>query len=203
MSVGIVSAVGRTIPASAIPFVIPVAIQTDAAINPGNSGGPLLNLQGEVIGVNAQIATGQARTNSGVGFAIPINIVRRVVPVLIQKGSFEWPWLGVQGVSVNLALMQANNLDTQEGAYLDQIVPDSPADRAGLQGSSSTQTINNLEIPVGGEVVIAANGQAITDFSDLLVKISEGNPGDELDLTVLRDGERQQVTVQLVARPTH
>ena len=114
MTLGIVSAVGRTIPTAETPFSIPQAIQTDAAINPGNSGGPLLNLDGRVVGVNAQIAS-QSGTNSGVGFAIPSNVVRRVVPALIERGSYAWPWLGVQGGAVNLLLQEANELDTQIG----------------------------------------------------------------------------------------
>lgn len=202
ISVGIVSAVGRTIPAGETPFVIPQAIQTDAAINPGNSGGPLLNRYGQVIGVNAQIASGSARANSGVGFAVPINIARRVVPALIERGSYEWPWLGVQGGSVNLAIMQANNLDTQRGAYIDQVIPNGPADKAGLEGSSGTEFLDGVEVPVGGDIVVAAEGEQVTDFGDLLVKVAERNPGDELEVTVLRDGQRQQMTLQLIARPS-
>jgi 2-alkenal reductase len=102
MSTGIVSATGRTIPAGATPFSIPHAIQTDAAINPGNSGGPLINMAGAVIGINAQIATGGTEQSSGVGFAIPSNIARRVVPSLIQSGEYRWPWLGVTGSPLTL-----------------------------------------------------------------------------------------------------
>jgi S1-C subfamily serine protease len=98
--------------------------------------------------------------------------------------------------------MQANNLETQQGAYLDQIVADSPAARAGLQGSSSAESINGVETPVGGDVVVAAEGQPVVDFSDLLATIAEKNPGDELELTVLRDGQPRQVSVELTARPS-
>lgn len=201
MSVGIISAVGRTIPTGVTPFSIPQAIQTDAAINPGNSGGPLLNMQGEVVGVNAQIATGGAPANAGVGFAIPANTVRRVVPVLIETGSYQWPWLGIEGGSVNVAIMEANNLDTQQGAYIHEVVPDSPADKADLKGSSGVTEINGLEVPVGGDVVIEADGKPIADFSDLLADIAFKNPGDEMELTIIRDGGRRQVTVKLVTRP--
>lgn len=202
MTVGIVSAVGRTIPSGATPFSIPQAVQTDAAINPGNSGGPLLNLRGEVIGVNAQIQTrGGVRANAGVGFAIPSNIVRRVVPVLIEKGSYEWPWLGVRGGDVSLAIMKANNLDTQQGAYISEVVPGSPADEAGLRGALSAEEVYGLPVPVGGDVVIAADGKPIADFSDLLVTVAFKNPGDKMELTILRGGRRQQVTVTLAPRP--
>jgi S1-C subfamily serine protease len=201
MTIGIVSAVGRTIPTGVTPFAIPQAIQTDAAINPGNSGGPLLNLKGEVIGVNAQIATSGTGTNAGVGFAIPANIVRRVAPVLIESGSYQWPWLGVEGTSVNLVIMRANNLEIQQGAYIDGVVPDGPAAEAGLQGSSGTRQVNGFDVPVGGDVVIEADGKPVADFSDLLVDIAFKNPGDVIELTILRDNQRQQVTVELVPRP--
>lgn len=201
MTVGIVSAEGRTIPSGAQNFTIPQAIQTDAAINPGNSGGPLLNLEGQVIGVNAQIATGGAQANAGVGFAIPANTVRRVTPVLIENGSFEWPWLGITGDGVDLLYQEANDLDTQQGAVVVEVIEGSPADQAGLQGATDIQEVNGLPVPVGGDVIVAADGEPVEDFSDLLIGISERSPGDELSLTVLRDGERQQVTVTLEARP--
>lgn len=201
MSVGIVSAVGRTIPSGATPFGIPQAIQTDAAINPGNSGGPLLNLQGQVIGVNAQIATTGAPGNVGVGFAIPANVVRQIAPVLIENGTYQWPWLGVEGASVNLLLAGANDFDTQQGAYIDEVVPDGPADEAGLQGSSDTVKINGFDVPVGGDVVIAADGEPVADFNDLLARIIFKDPDDTMDLTILRDGQREEITIQLRPRP--
>ena len=196
MTVGIVSAVGRTIPSIVTPFSIPQAIQTDAAINPGNSGGPLLNLNGEVIGVNAQIRTEGVRANAGVGFAIPSNVVALVAPELIREGRYEWPWLGVRGGDVNLAVMEANNLEMQRGAYIVQVEPDGPAAKAGLRGAP------NPEQPeVGGDIIIAVDGQPIADFTDLLVKVAFSKPGDQLELTILRDGRRQTVTVTLDPRP--
>lgn len=202
MSVGIVSAVGRTIPTGSTPFVIPQAIQTDAAINPGNSGGPLLNLQGEVIGVNAQILSRSSTpANAGVGFAIPSNVVRRIAPTLIKNGTYHWPWLGVQGGDVSLAVMEANHLEGQRGAYIADVVPNGPADKAGLHGSSGTQQVNELEVPVGGDVVIKADGQPVTDFASLLVRVSSKNPGDTMTLTILRNGKQQDVTITLEPRP--
>jgi S1-C subfamily serine protease len=201
MTLGIVSAVGRTIPSADRVFAIPEAIQTDAAINPGNSGGPLMNLQGEVIGINAQIASGGSQANAGVGFAIPSNAARRVTPVLIESGAFEWPWLGVRGNSVNLIVARANNLSTRRGAYIHAIVSGGPAEKAGLQGSSDTEMVDGLEVPVGGDVVIEADGQPVLDWSALLVAVSDKRPNDTIELTVLREGARRQITVELEPRP--
>jgi len=202
MTLGIVSAVGRMIPSGATPFNIPQAIQTDAAINPGNSGGPLLNLKGEVIGVNAQIASGGGQANAGVGFAIPANVVGRVAPALIERGSFEWPWLGIQGGDVNLRVMEANGLDSQQGGYVHYVDPDGPAAEAGLEGSSETREVDGFDMPVGGDVVVAVDGQSIADFSDLLAQVAARDVGDEIELTVLRDGRRRRIAVVLVPRRT-
>jgi 2-alkenal reductase len=202
MSLGIVSAVGRAIPSGVTPFRIPHAIQTDAAINPGNSGGPLLNLEGQVIGVNAQIASGSGGVNSGVGFAIPANVVRRVAPTLIEQGVYQWPWLGVSGTSVNLLLQEANDLPVQQGAYIGEVTDGGPAARAGLQGATGVQELMGLDVPLGGDVVVEADGETIEDFNDLLAYVAFKRPGDEVELTVLRDGEQQPVTVELGTRPS-
>jgi 2-alkenal reductase len=201
MSVGIVSATGRMIASGATPFSIPEAIQTDAAINPGNSGGPLLNLDGEVVGVNAQIATGGANANSGVGFAIPANVVRRVAPALIESGRYQWPWLGISGDSVNLLVAEANGLPTQHGAYIHIVEPGGPAEAAGLRGSNDATGVNGVEVPVGGDVVIAADGEPVNNFTDLLAITSEHAPGDQIVLRVLRDGQEQDMTLTLEPRP--
>ena len=201
MTLGIVSAVGRTIPSADRSFGIPEAIQTDAAINPGNSGGPLLNLEGEVIGVNAQIASSGTQANAGVGFAIPANIVRRVTPVLIESGTYQWSWLGVRGSSVNLMVADANNLSIRRGAYIHVVVSGGPAEEAGLQGSSGVAMVEGLEVPVGGDVVVEADGQPIGDFSALLAAVSNKSPGDTIELTILRNGERERITVELTPRP--
>jgi S1-C subfamily serine protease len=201
MTLGIVSAVGRTIPSGTTPFDIPQAIQTDAAINPGNSGGPLLDLNGNVVGVNAQIATGGVQANAGVGFAIPANVVRLVAPALIESGSYTWPWLGVEGTGVGLLIQEANDLPSQQGAYIDVVRPEGPAIQAGLQGSAGTAQVSGLTVPTGGDVIIEANGKPITNFTDLLVTVSFMKPGDKLELTLLRNGRQQQVAVTLAARP--
>jgi S1-C subfamily serine protease len=201
MTLGIVSAVGRTIPSADRTFGIPEAIQTDAAINPGNSGGPLMNLEGQVIGINAQIASGGSQANAGVGFAIPANTARRVTPVLIESGAFQWPWLGIRGSSVNLIVAAANNLPTRRGAYIHAVVPGGPAEEAGLQGSSGVERVDGLEVPVGGDVVVEADGEPVSDFSALLVAVSDKRPDDTIELTILRDGERRQIAVELAPRP--
>lgn len=205
-TLGIVSAVGRDIPTGATPFSIPQAIQTDAAINPGNSGGPLINMRGEIIGVNAQIATGGATApgNLGVGFAIPSNIVRRVAPVLIEQGVYHWPWLGIEGRGVDLSLATANDLPTQFGAYIDNVIEGGPADQAGLRGSTTTTNLRGLgAIPAGGDVIIEADGNQIRDLSDLLVSIAAHAPGEVLELVVLRNGDETPVSVELAPRPTN
>lgn len=203
MSVGIVSAIGRTIPTGGTPFSIPMAIQTDAAINPGNSGGPLLNLEGQVIGVNAQIASGGTQANAGVGFAIPSEIVRRVAPTLTEVGTFQWSWLGVEGTSVNLFIAQANNLPVERGAYIVRTVPGGPAGQAGLQGGSEIVTVDGIDVPTGGDVIIEADRVQIYDYADLQALIAMEEPGTTIDLTILRDGEQQQISVTLAPRPNN
>ncbi len=199
---GIVSAVGRMIPARVGAFSIPQAIQTDAAINPGSSGGPLLNLAGQVIGVNAQILTGGAApANVGVGFALPSNTVRIVAPVLMEGQTYPWPWLGISGTSVNLLIAEGNDLPVQYGAYISEVAPGGPAEAAGLRGSRTTTQVDGITVPVGGDVIIEANGQQVTDFAGLLEQVAFSEPDREIDLVILRDGEEMEVTVTLEPRP--
>lgn len=199
---GIVSALGRSIPALT-SFSIPQAIQTDAPINPGNSGGPLLNLNGEVIGVNAQIETdGISRTNSGIGFAIPVSIVEKVVPVLIENGEYIWGWLGVRGGNVSPPLVKAMELTQNTGAYIVEVISRGPSDKAGLRGASREVTVDGRVIEVGGDVIIAVDGQPVNSFDDLLIYIAlNTNPGQTVQLTILRDNQTRQVEVTLEPRP--
>ncbi|GAB4477201.1 MAG: trypsin-like peptidase domain-containing protein [Anaerolineales bacterium] len=199
---GVISALGRSIPALT-SFSIPQAIQTDAAINPGNSGGPLLNLQGEVIGVNAQIETGgTSRTNSGVGFAIPVSIIKLVVPDLIEKGKHEWAWLGVRGGNLSPLVREAMDLNVSKGAYIAEVVAGGPSAKAGLRGSSGTVTVRGREVEVGGDVIVAINGEPVRSFDDLLIYITlNGKPGDTVELTVLRENREISIKVKLEARP--
>lgn len=199
---GIVSALGRNIPALT-SFSIPQAIQTDAPINPGNSGGPLLNLNGEVIGVNAQIETdGTSRTNSGIGFAIPVSIVKKVVPELIENGEYIWGWLGVRGGNVNPPLVKAMKLSQNTGAYIAEVIDGGPSDKAGLRGASQETTIDGRVIQIGGDVIIAVDGQPVNTFDDLLIYIAlNTTPGQTVQLTILRNNETRQVEVTLEPRP--
>ncbi len=199
---GIISALGRTI-SSLTSFSIPQAIQTDAAINPGNSGGPLLDLNGNVIGVNAQIETGStSASNSGVGFAIPVNIVKLVVPDLIEKGEHEWAWLGVTGGTLNTYQAQAMNLDVTRAAYLSEIVRGGPAAKAGLRGSTGTQSVDGRTVETGGDVITAVDGEPVSSFDDILLYIAfKAEPGQTIKLMVIRDGAQQEVDVTLEPRP--
>lgn len=199
---GVISALGRSIPALT-SFSIPQAIQTDAAINPGNSGGPLLNLQGEVIGVNAQIETGgTSRTNSGVGFAIPVSILKIVIPDLIEKGKHDWAWLGVRGGSLSPLVREAMKLKVNKGAYIAEVVAGGPSAKAGLRGSTDTVTVRGREVEIGGDVVIAINGEPVRSFDDLLIYITlKGKPGDTVELTIIRNNQELTINVKLEARP--
>ncbi|HBY99472.1 MAG: trypsin-like peptidase domain-containing protein [Ardenticatenaceae bacterium] len=200
MTAGIISAVGRTIPSLAPQFGIPLAIQTDAPINPGNSGGPLLNSAGQVIGVNSQLESGGLRANVGVGFAVPANIVRRVAPFLIKEGRYQWPWIGISGISMSLALADALNTQTEQGAYVVEVISGSPADRAGLQGAQ-IETRNGIQVPVGGDVIVEADGNTIRSWDDLLSYTALQQVGQTVNLTVLRNGKQITVPVELAARP--
>jgi len=207
---GIISAKGRSIPALTHYF-IPEALQTDAAINPGNSGGPLLDAEGRVIGVNAQIQTGSPfiRANAGIGFAIPVNIARRVVPALIEEGHYDHPYLGITGLHYSPALWEALGLDPQQrGAYVTAVVPGGPSDKAGIR-EGTRQTGESLPGPegpeplyAGGDLIIAIGDRPVKDFDDLLVYLfRNASAGDVVDLVVLRDGQESVIPVKLGIRP--
>jgi S1-C subfamily serine protease len=201
---GIVSAIGRSIPALT-SFSIPEAIQTDAVINPGNSGGPLLNERGEVIGVNAQIRVSQLG-NTGIGFAIPITIVERVVPALIAEGRYEHSYIGISGSTLSPICTEVLGLPVGiRGAYVGDILPGTPAARAGLRGGSEPVETNLMGVcpqQAGGDLITAIDGQPVTRFDDILIYLERNSsPGDQIVLTVLRDGEERSIEVTLAARP--
>lgn len=213
MTLGIVSGLGRTQFAHADPdgggfFSTADIIQTDAAINPGNSGGPLFNLQGEVVGINQSIrtdtfngATGNA-VNSGVGFSISINLVKRIVPYLIRDGRYEYPYLGISSnPDLTLAEIEALGLNTYTGAYVSSVTPGGPADQAGIRGGTQPTNLNE-RLLAGGDVITAIDGQPVETFDDLLSYLTTNkSPGDTVVLTVLRDGQTMDITVTLGSRP--
>jgi S1-C subfamily serine protease len=200
---GVVSALGRTIPSLTV-YSIPEAIQTDAAINPGNSGGPLLDLNGQVVGVNAQIeTTGTTESNVGVGFAIPVSIIQRVVPALIESGHYDWSYLGVTGYTVDPSLVKAMILPVERGAYIDTVTAGTPAEAAGLQGSTDSVTQNGETVDIGGDIITGIDGQPVNTFDDLLVYLSlHTSPGQVVTLTILREGKYQDIPLTLGSRPT-
>lgn len=207
MTVGIISALGRSLPASdgvstGPVYSIPDVIQTDAPINPGNSGGVLLDDSGQVIGVTAAIES-PVRANAGIGFVIPASIVNQVVPDLIEKGSYEHPYLGISGISLFPDLAEAMNLDRdQRGAMVATVNPNGPADKAGLQGSDRQVTIDGSNVDAGGDVITSINGQPVNDMDDLIAYLSANSlVGQSVTLTVLRNGQEIKLSVTLEARP--
>jgi 2-alkenal reductase len=193
MTMGIISALNRSFPEGT--FQVPDIIQTDAAINPGNSGGPLLDLYGRVIGVNSRIDS-PIRASSGIGYAIPSNIVRAVVPQLIASGEVQHPWIGISGSEVNANNAQQFGFsDDQQGVLISSIVAGGPAERAGLRAA-------NANTGQGGDLIVGIDGQPVTSFDDLLGYIVQYTAvGQTIELHLLRDGQIQVVAVTLQARP--
>lgn len=207
MSLGIISAVGRSLPATrqvseGPTFSIPDIIQTDAPINPGSSGGILLDLQGNVIGVTSAFDSAGG-TSSGIGFAIPSAMVARVVPVLISAGHFDHPYLGIQGATLTPSLAQAMGLKPdQRGALVTQVAAEGPAAKAGVRGATQQATIDGLVSPIGGDVIIAMDGQPIRSSDDLAVYLAGAyEANQQVALTILRDSQVQVITVTLAPRP--
>lgn len=211
MTTGIISALGRTLesqrqaPGGSF-FTAGDIIQTDAAINPGNSGGPLFNLNGEVIGVNrairttAMTSTGEP-VNSGIGFAIAINIVKRVVPVLIETGKYDYPYLGISSVDeLSLPQIEALGLKSYTGAYVTGVTENGPAAQAGIR--AGTKATSQQGLSAGGDLIIAIDSQPVRRFDDLLkYLINYKSPGDIVVLTVLRGEEKLDIPVTLGKRP--
>ena len=200
MSLGIVSGLGRSLPSQrgltdGSSYSLPQIIQTDAPINPGNSGGPLLNLAGEVIGVNSAIAS-RTGTNSGVGFAIPVNAVRRIVPGLIEKGAYVFPYMGVGfDDEISLNEQSAFDLPQTQGAYVLSVTEGSPGDEAGLIAADPNSGR-------GGDLIVDIDGQPINNFSDLnSYLVFNSSVGQTIQLTVLRDGEEVILPLMLGERP--
>jgi S1-C subfamily serine protease len=195
MTTGIVSQVGRLVPAPGVEFSVPDVIQTDAAINPGNSGGPLLNLRGEVVGINF------AALQQGLGFAIPINLIQKVVPVLIEKGNYTHPYLGFSGTTLtsDLAATIENIPPGVKGVYVNTLVEGGPADKAGLQGL----TVDQYGRKHGGDVIVGVDGDNIREFEQLVSSLEANTvPGDNVVLDVVRNGTDVELNAIMGERPS-
>jgi S1-C subfamily serine protease len=199
LSVGVVSATDRSI-RSLSDFSIDNAIQTDASINPGNSGGPLLDAEGEVIGINQQIESSSG-TNSGVGFAIPASGIRFALEQLRDDGDVDYAYLGVTTQSLWPQLAEELDLGVERGALISQVVDGGPADDAGLEGSDDQRNFQGAPIETGGDVIVAVDGTELRAESDLAELVSQQQPGTTVTLEIIRDGERREVEVELEARP--
>ncbi|MER3545596.1 MAG: 2-alkenal reductase [Chloroflexota bacterium] len=213
MTVGIVSGLGRTLQSDRVApggsggrYSNPNVIQTDAAINPGNSGGPLLDSQGRVIGINtairstAQGVTGQP-VNTGVGFAVPINTVKRIIPALIRDGHYTYPWLGISAAGeLDLETQRALGLPQSTGVYVTEVTPGGPADKAGIR--AGTRNVGLGQLRAGGDLIIAIDGHEVRDFADLVgYLVSQTEVGQTVTLTIIRNGRQMDVQVTLGARP--
>lgn len=198
---GIVSQLGRLLDPPNSSFSIPDVIQTDTPINPGNSGGPLLDMQGKVVGINTAI---QSETGefSGVGFAIPSNTMKKIIPVLIQTGHYNHPWLGITGISINSDLASTLKLPVSFGFMINTVIPNSSAAQAGLHGYKETKSINGTQYKIGGDIIVAADEHPIKKIDDLLNYLQDQKKvGDKIVLTIVRDGKTMQVTLTLQQRP--
>ena len=199
LSIGVISATDRTIE-GLTNFGIDNAIQTDASINPGNSGGPLLDSKGEVIGINQQIAS-DSGSNSGVGFAIPVTSVRYSLDQLRGGGKVDYAFLGVTTESLYPQLADHLGIDAETGALITDVVGGSPADKAGLKGSTGETTFQLQHVKTGGDVVIAVDGKPVFQNNDLAELIARHKPGDTVTLDIIRDGQHATVDVTLGSRP--
>jgi S1-C subfamily serine protease len=206
LTMGIVSALGRVIQSPENNRFIGEVIQTDAAINPGNSGGPLLDLQGRVIGVNTQIVS-PSGASAGIGFAVSANTVARVVPVLIARGAYPHPWLGVQVVELNPSLAalleQAGmKVPVTRGLLILETVANGPAARAGLRAPDRVVRVGNSRVPVGGDIIVRINDTPVSTFQDLTVYLeTKTRSGETVTVTVVRDGKEQTIRVRLGTQP--
>jgi len=199
LTTGIISSLGRTI-RSAVGTLIEDVIQTDAAINPGNSGGPLLNSDGEIIGINSAIIS-PSGGNVGIGFAIPVNTAKRVVPELLTKGYVTYPWIGATIQSLIPEIAKYRKLKIERGAMIAEVVKDGPADKAGLKGGNQRVQVGNMIVLVGGDIVVKADQHDVKTNDELIRYIRERKPGDTILLKVFRKDASIEVKVTLGERP--
>jgi S1-C subfamily serine protease len=199
LSVGVVSAVDRSIE-SLTSFRISGAIQTDAAINPGNSGGPLVDGEGRVIGINQQIKTNSGG-NEGVGYAVPVDAVKRSLDMLRKDGEARYAYLGVASVELFPQLVDRFRLDVERGAWVQKVNAGGPAEEAGIRGGGSAVVFQAEEYNPGGDVITKVDGEPVDDSAELADRIASFAPGEKVPLEVHRDGETKQITVRLGERP--
>ncbi len=193
---GVVSALGRSLKSDTGRQIRNV-IQTDAAINPGNSGGPLLNSRGEVIGINAAIFT-PSGGSVGIGFAIPVNTAKKLLPELIARGRASHAWLGVSGMDITPEVARALNLPVNQGVLVAQVAPGGPAAQAGLRGAQRRIRVGNFLVNVGGDIIQAVDGEKIASVDDLTAVLDDKKkPGDEVRVDVVRDGKPLSIVVRL------
>jgi len=200
MTSGIVSQLGRLLPLES-RYSIPDVIQTDAAINPGNSGGPLLNMRGEVVGINTAIqsATGEF---TGVGFAIPSQTVAKIIPTLIEDGEYKHPWIGISGRDIDPDLAKVLELQDAVGFLVVTVSEDSPASKAGMIGSDKTIDVDGINYPMGGDIILSVDGIEVRKIDDILIHLQRAKSvGDEMILEVLRDGRTTDISIILQERP--
>lgn len=210
MTVGIVSAVGRSLPSARLldpttydQYDNPSIIQVDAAVNPGNSGGPLLDSYGRVIGVNTAIRT-ESGSFEGIAFAVPVNTLKRIVPQLIAEGHAQYSYLGITSSGEVSMAMIANELDlpVTTGVLISEVRPDSPAERAGLRGGTETVVVRGFDVPTDSDIIVAINGNVVRDIDDLVAYLVENtSPGDVVVLTIVREGNTLDLDVTLDERP--
>lgn len=200
LTVGIVSSLQRTLDATG-GYVIIDVIQIDAAINPGNSGGPLVNLKGQVVGVNTAIQS-ETGTFTGIGFAVPSDTIKREIDDLIEDHEYKHPWLGISGLEVNLELADVIGLEKPQGILVVEVTSGSPADLAGLRGGTHSVSVGGEEVPIGGDVIVAVDGVPVITVADITVYMERSTrPGDTVDLGIIRNGNELTVTVTLGERP--
>ena len=200
LTTGVVSSLGRPLQTSGQRTVYDV-IQTDAAINPGNSGGPLLDSQGQVIGVNTAIYS-PSGGSVGVGFAIPVDTVRRVIESIIEKGYYPHPWLGIRGLTIVPELAEALELPVERGLLVIDAERGEAAAQAGIRGAQREVRLGRYDIPIGGDILIAIDGNKIREMEDLVKYLeTETVVGQSVNLTIVRDGQEQTVQVELGEQP--
>jgi S1-C subfamily serine protease len=202
MTSGIVSALGRLLPTQDRGFQIPDIIQTDAAINPGNSGGPLLNMRGQVIGINTAIQS-ERGDFAGVGFAIPSNTVKKIIPTLIEENTYHHPWVGISGRDIDPDLAEILGLKDARGFLVITVMENSPAALAGLKGTNETREVDGIRHQIGGDIILAVDDQPVRKIDDILIHLQrEKSVGDTMSVQILRDGKVTNLVLTLSERPS-